>query len=83
MDWLPFIRIDLCEFKLVGSMGKQRGKKKKQVGETSSDASPKHSKLGDKSSEGYDKDTTVFIAMSQELRSGTSCFMKETMKELC
>ncbi|XP_030954690.1 protein PHOX1-like [Quercus lobata] len=58
-------------------MGRQSGKKKKQAGETSSDASPKQSKIGDKSPKGYDKDTAVFISMSQALKEeGNKLFQK-------
>lgn len=58
-------------------MGKQRGKEKKQGGETSSDANPKQSKIGENSPKCYDKDTTVFISMSQGLKEeGNKLFQK-------
>ncbi|KAF5482263.1 hypothetical protein F2P56_002848 [Juglans regia] len=58
-------------------MGKQSGKKKKQLGETSSDTSPKQNKIGESSSKGYDKDTAIFISMSQELKEeGNKLFQK-------
>ncbi|KAG2718932.1 hypothetical protein I3760_03G243400 [Carya illinoinensis] len=58
-------------------MGKQSGKKKKQVGETSSDTSPKQNKIGENSPKGYDKDTAIFISMSQELKEeGNKLFQK-------
>ncbi|KAG6662576.1 protein PHOX1-like [Carya illinoinensis] len=58
-------------------MGKQSGKKKKQVGETSSDTSPKQNKIGENSPKGYDKDTAIFISMSQELKEeGNRLFQK-------
>ncbi|XP_041003458.1 protein PHOX1-like [Juglans microcarpa x Juglans regia] len=58
-------------------MGKHSGKKKKQLGETSSDTSPKQNKIGESSSKGYDKDTAIFISMSQELKEeGNKLFQK-------
>lgn len=58
-------------------MGKQRGKEKKQAGETSSDANPKQSKSGENSPKCYDKDTAVFISMSQGLKEeGNKLFQK-------
>lgn len=58
-------------------MGKQRGKEKKQAGETSSDANPKQSKSGQNSPKCYDKDTAVFISMSQGLKEeGNKLFQK-------
>lgn len=57
-------------------MGKQSGKKKNSSGEKSGD-SPKPSKAGENSPKAYDKDTTVFIAMSQELKDeGNKLFQK-------
>lgn len=71
---LELISVNLS---LLDSMGKQSGKKKKQAGETSSDFSPKQSKIGDKSPKAYDKDTAVFISMSQELKEeGNKLFQK-------
>lgn len=58
-------------------MGKQRGKEKKQAGETSSDANPKQSKIGENSPKCYDKDTAVFISTSQGLKEeGNKLFQK-------
>lgn len=59
-------------------MGKQSGKKKNQAGEKSGDKSGKQSKTGDNSSpKAYDKDTAVFISMSQELKDeGNKLFQK-------
>ncbi|PQM42026.1 HSP-interacting protein [Prunus yedoensis var. nudiflora] len=57
-------------------MGKQGGKKKKSAGEKSGDA-PNQSKTGDNSPKAYDKDTAVFISMSQELKEeGNKLFQK-------
>ncbi|XP_028753986.1 protein PHOX1 [Neltuma alba] len=53
------------------------GSKKKQVGEKSSDGSGSQSTVGDSSSKTYDKDTEVFISMSQELKSeGNKLFQR-------
>lgn len=58
-------------------MGKQRGKEKKQAGETSSDTNPKQSKIGENSPKCYEKDTAVFISMSQGLKEeGNKLFQK-------
>jgi tetratricopeptide (TPR) repeat protein len=58
-------------------MEKQRGKEKKQAGETSSDANPKQSKIGENSPQCYDKDTAVFISTSQGLKEeGNKLFQK-------
>lgn len=60
-------------------MGKQSGKKNKQDGEKSGDGSGKHGKTGDNigSPRAYDKDTAVFISMSQELKDeGNKLFQK-------
>jgi tetratricopeptide (TPR) repeat protein len=58
-------------------MEKQRGKEKKQAGETSSDANPKQSKIGENSPKCYDKDTAVFISTSQGLKEeGNKLFQK-------
>lgn len=60
-------------------MGKQSGKKNKQVGEKSGDGSEKLGKSGDNvsSPRTYDKDTVVFISMSQELKDeGNKLFQK-------
>ncbi|KAB1208939.1 Tetratricopeptide repeat protein 1 [Morella rubra] len=58
-------------------MGKQSGRKKKQAGETSSDGSPKQSKIGENSPTGHDNDTAVFISLSQELKEeGNKMFQK-------
>ncbi|BFG40254.1 hypothetical protein CerSpe_265280 [Prunus speciosa] len=57
-------------------MGKQGGKKKKSAGEKSGDA-PNQSKTGDNSPKAYDKDTAVFISMSQGLKEeGNKLFQK-------
>ncbi|KAK0570648.1 hypothetical protein LWI29_004397 [Acer saccharum] len=54
-------------------MGKQSGKKKKQLGGESGDGNAKQSH----SPRVYDKDTTVFIAMAQELKDeGNKLFQK-------
>ncbi|KAK2661341.1 hypothetical protein Ddye_007874 [Dipteronia dyeriana] len=54
-------------------MGKQSGKKKKQLGGESGDGNAKQSH----SPGVYDKDTTVFIAMAQELKDeGNKLFQK-------
>lgn len=53
------------------------GKKNKQVGEKSVCDSGNQSKTGENSSKAYDKDTMVFIAMSQELKDeGNRLFQK-------
>ncbi|XP_059432403.1 protein PHOX1-like [Corylus avellana] len=58
-------------------MRKQRGKEKKQAGETSSDTNPKQSKIGENSPKCYEKDTAVFISMSQGLKEeGNKLFQK-------
>lgn len=58
-------------------MGKQTGKKKKQVTGKSGEANVKQSKVGDNSPKAYDKDTAVFISMSQELKEdGNKHFQK-------
>ncbi|KAK9269577.1 hypothetical protein L1049_001353 [Liquidambar formosana] len=58
-------------------MGKQNGKKKKEVGGKSGDANVKQSKVGDSSATVFDKDTAVFITMSQELKDeGNKLFQK-------
>ncbi|KAI8022441.1 Protein PHOX1 [Camellia lanceoleosa] len=59
-------------------MGKQMGKKKKkEVGKKSGDSSVKESKVGENNLKVYDKDTEVFILMSQELKDeGNKLFQK-------
>ncbi|PSS13901.1 HSP-interacting protein [Actinidia chinensis var. chinensis] len=58
-------------------MGKQTGKKKKQVGAKSGDSNAKESKLGDNSPRVYDEDTVVFISMSRGLKDeGNKLFQK-------
>ncbi|KAA8535196.1 hypothetical protein F0562_030199 [Nyssa sinensis] len=58
-------------------MGKQTGKKKKQVGAKSVDSNEKQRKIGDNIPKVYDKDTVVFITMSQELKEeGNRLFQK-------
>ncbi|PON68524.1 N-terminal acetyltransferase A, auxiliary subunit [Parasponia andersonii] len=59
-------------------MGKQDGKNKKQSGDKSGDSSGKQSKSGDNSSpKAFDRDTAVFISMSQELKDeGNKLFQK-------
>jgi tetratricopeptide (TPR) repeat protein len=58
-------------------MGKQKGKEKKQAGETSSDANPKQSKIGENSPKCYEKDTSAFISQSQGLKEeGNKLFQK-------
>ncbi|EOY31244.1 PB1 domain - like 10 [Theobroma cacao] len=57
-------------------MGKHNGKNKKQTGQAG-DSNVKQSKVGDSSSKAYDKDTAIFIAMSQELKEeGNKLFQK-------
>ncbi|CAN6540717.1 unnamed protein product [Malus baccata var. baccata] len=61
-------------------MGKQSGKKKKNAGENSGDSS-NQSKIGDTSPKAYDKDTEVFISMSQELKDeGNKLFQKRDLE---
>lgn len=58
-------------------MGKNSGKKKKQIGGQSVDGSPKQTKVGENSPKSYDKDMEVFIGMSQELKEeGNKLFQK-------
>ena len=58
-------------------MGKQSGKKNKHVGEKLGDVNGKHSKTGENSPRAVDKDTAVFISMSQELKDeGNKLFQK-------
>ncbi|XP_038699841.1 protein PHOX1-like [Tripterygium wilfordii] len=62
-------------------MGKQSGKKKKQGGGQSSDNNAKQTNVGDNSPKAYDKDTTVFISMSQELKEeGNKLFQKRDLE---
>ncbi|XP_021275984.1 protein PHOX1 [Herrania umbratica] len=57
-------------------MGKHNGKNKKQTGQAGG-SNVKQSKVGDSSSKAYDKDTAIFIAMSQELKEeGNKLFQK-------
>nr|DAD32811.1 TPA_asm: hypothetical protein HUJ06_011662 [Nelumbo nucifera] len=58
-------------------MGKPVGKKKNQVGGKSGGANVKHDKSGEPNPKTFDKDTDVFIAMSQELKDeGNKLFQK-------
>lgn len=50
------------------SMGKQGGKKKKQIGDKFREAIAKHRQGGDGSPKSYDKDHAIFITMSQVLK---------------
>ncbi|KAI4335636.1 hypothetical protein L6164_014268 [Bauhinia variegata] len=57
------------------------GRKKKQVGEKSSNDSGKQSEVGDSSPEAYDSDTMVFISMAQELKDeGNKLFQKRDLE---
>lgn len=49
-------------------MGRSSGKKKKQSREKSADSTSRQSRTTDSSPRAYDKDTAIFIAMSQELK---------------
>lgn len=58
-------------------MGRNSGKKKKQIGGQSVGGSPKQIKVGEHSPKSYDKDSEVFIGMSQELKEeGNKLFQK-------
>lgn len=58
-------------------MGRSSGKKKKQSREKSADATSMQPRITDSSPRIYDKDTAVFIAMSQELKEeGNRLFQK-------
>lgn len=58
-------------------MGKQSGRKKGPVGGKSGDSVGKQHRTGENSPKAYDKDTAVFIAMSQELKDeGNRLFQK-------
>ncbi|CBI25567.3 unnamed protein product, partial [Vitis vinifera] len=58
-------------------MGKQSLKKKNQGGGKPGDGKVKQSKVGDNGARPYDKDTAVFIEMSQELKEeGNKLFQK-------
>lgn len=58
-------------------MVKQAGKKKKHVGEKYGNSKVSQSKVGGNSPKAYDKDTAVFISMSQELKDeGNKFFQK-------
>ena len=59
------------------AMGKQSLKKKNQGGGKPGDGKVKQSKVGDNGARPYDKDTAVFIEMSQELKEeGNKLFQK-------
>lgn len=78
------LEIIFCTVSIFSGLGSllfnfwvQMGNKKKQVAEKSSDNSGSQSKAGDSSSKAYDKDTEVFISMSQELKGeGNKLFQK-------
>lgn len=58
-------------------MGKQTGKKNKQLAAKSGESSGKESRAGENSPKVYDKDTAVFISMSRELKDeGNKLFQK-------
>lgn len=58
-------------------MAKENGKNKKQVGRQSSENDMKQPKVGNNSPKALDKDTAVFISMSQELKEeGNKLFQK-------
>lgn len=58
-------------------MAKENGKNKKQVGRQSSENDMKQPKVGNYSPKALDKDTAVFISMSQELKEeGNKLFQK-------
>ncbi|XP_058206915.1 protein PHOX4-like [Rhododendron vialii] len=58
-------------------MGKQTGKKNKQLAAKSGESSGKESRAGENSPKAYDKDTAVFISMSRELKDeGNKLFQK-------
>ncbi|CAK9134283.1 unnamed protein product [Ilex paraguariensis] len=58
-------------------MGKQSRSKKKQLGGKSGGTVVNQNKVGENSPKGYDKDTAVFISMSQELKDeGNKLFQK-------
>lgn len=58
-------------------MGKQTGKKNKQLATKSGESSGKEGKVGENSPKAYDKDTAVFISMSRELKDeGNKLFQK-------
>ncbi|KAL0451809.1 UNVERIFIED_CONTAM: protein PHOX1 [Sesamum latifolium] len=58
-------------------MGKQSGKNKKSHGEKSGESNFRQAKANENSARTYDKDTTVFILMSQELKDeGNRLFQK-------
>ncbi|KAG8372667.1 hypothetical protein BUALT_Bualt12G0090500 [Buddleja alternifolia] len=58
-------------------MGKHSGKNKKSLGDKPSESNLGQSKANENSTRAYDKDTAVFIAMSQELKDeGNRLFQK-------
>ncbi|KAL0358355.1 UNVERIFIED_CONTAM: protein PHOX1 [Sesamum angustifolium] len=58
-------------------MGKQSGKNKKSHGEKSGESNFRQAKVNENSARTYDKDTAVFILMSQELKDeGNRLFQK-------
>ncbi|KAF7148738.1 hypothetical protein RHSIM_Rhsim03G0253200 [Rhododendron simsii] len=58
-------------------MGKQTGKKNKQLAAKSGESSGKESRAGENSPKAYDQDTAVFISMSRELKDeGNKLFQK-------
>lgn len=69
-----------CDFNVqlvIFKMGKQPGKKKKPTERKCNDANDNQSKIVDNSPKAYDKDTEVFITMSQEMKEeGNKLFQK-------
>ncbi|CAK9317503.1 unnamed protein product [Citrullus colocynthis] len=58
-------------------MGKPTGKKKENVGEKPGNANSKTARPSDRNSKAFDKDTAIFINMSQELKEeGNRLFQK-------
>ncbi|WOG91319.1 hypothetical protein DCAR_0310567 [Daucus carota subsp. sativus] len=56
-------------------MVKKFGKKKKHAGDISGSSKTRQNKVGESAQNVYDKDTAVFISMSQELKDeGNKCF---------
>ncbi|KAA0050062.1 Protein unc-45-A-like protein [Cucumis melo var. makuwa] len=62
-------------------MGKQTGKKKKQIGDKFREAISKHRQNGDGSCPSYDKDHVIFITMSQVLKDeGNKLFQSRDLE---
>ncbi|KGN65196.1 protein PHOX1 [Cucumis sativus] len=62
-------------------MGKQSGKKKKQIGDKFREAIAKHRQNGDGSCPTYDKDHVIFITMSQVLKDeGNKLFQSRDLE---